>query len=63
MDINKLPLWSAFAFVTLISFAFLTNPAYDLNYISGFNLIMWCFCGLIYSGEIIYKKIRCEKWE
>lgn len=54
----KYPLWWAFVSITALSFLFLGSPDYTLDYILGFDLVMWCICGLIYSGELAYKKLK-----
>ncbi len=56
IDFNKLPLWSAFLAVTIISLFFLTSPDYDFDYILKYNLAMWCICSFAYIGEAAYKK-------
>ena len=54
----NLPLWSAFAVITIISLFFLLSPDYDLDYIIRYNLAMWCICSFIYIGESAYKKVK-----
>jgi len=54
----NLPLWTAFVGITALSFFFLSSSDYTLNYILGFDLVMWGICGLVYAGEFTYKKLR-----
>lgn len=58
MDFNKLPLWTAFAFVSFASLLFLSSPDYTINYLLGYNIVMWVFCGSIYAGEFLYLRLR-----
>lgn len=58
MDFNRLPLWSAFSVVSIISFFFKYHPDYDINYLLSFNVVMWVFVGLFYVSEFAYKKIK-----
>jgi len=52
----KLPLWSAFLGLTLLSFLFLFIPDYNINYILKFDGVMWFICCLVYVGEGVYEK-------
>jgi hypothetical protein len=54
----EIPLWTAFVGITVLSLFFLYSPDYTLNYILGFDLVMWGICGLVYAGEFAYKKLR-----
>ena len=56
-ETNKgLPLWSCFVAFTFLSLFFLFNEDYTLNYIFGFNLVLWMSCGIFYALEAFYKK-------
>jgi len=57
----ELPLWSCFVAFTIISFIFLFNPVYTLNYIIIFDSVLLAFCGLIYGGEYLYKLNKKRK--
>lgn len=58
MNWNKLPLWSAALVVSIISFFFQYHPDYTIDYLLGFNAVMWSVCGLYYAGESVYFKIK-----
>jgi len=52
----KLPLWSAFAVTTILSFFFLLHPDYNLTYILLWNIGMWSLCGIIYLGWFVVRR-------
>ena len=63
----KLPLWTAPLCVMILSYLFTFirengSPVYSVEYILGFNGVMWALCGLVYVGEFAYNKIKI-KWE
>ena len=62
MNFNDLPLWSAALAVSIISFFFQYLPDYSIDYLLGFNAVMWSLCGLVYCGEYVYKKLKTFKY-
>jgi hypothetical protein len=54
----KYPLWWCAVSIVALSFLFSFSPDYSIEYILGFDLVMWAVCGLIYSGEFAYNKLR-----